>query len=127
MRLDHIGIATEDADQLAELYVDLLDARVAHEEHGGIHFVFVEVGDNYLEFLEPVDMGSDIGEYVREHGPGFHHLGFEVPDLPAAMDHARGMGVELVDEEPRDGAWGHEIAFLDPASTGGVLVEFFQE
>ena len=33
MRLDHIGIATEDADAIARLYVDLLDARVVHEEH----------------------------------------------------------------------------------------------
>lgn len=126
MRLDHTGIATEDATELARLYVDLLDARVAHEEHGGIHFVFVEVGDNYLEFLEPVDPESDIGQYIGENGPGFHHLGFEVEDLPAAMDHAREMGVDLIDEEPREGAWGHDIAFLDPDSTGGVLVEFFQ-
>ena len=127
MRLDHTGIATEDADDLAALFVELLDARVVHEEDGDIHFVFVEVGDNYLEFLEPVDMESDVGQYVREHGPGFHHLGFEVEDLPAAMDHARDAGVDLLDEEPREGAWGHDIAFLDPASTGGVLVEFFQE
>jgi methylmalonyl-CoA/ethylmalonyl-CoA epimerase len=127
MRLDHTGIATEDADELAGLYVDLLDARVVHEESGGIHFVFVEVGDNYLEFLEPVDPESDIGEYVSEHGPGFHHLGFETEDLPVAMDHARDLGVDLIDEEPREGAWGHEIAFLDPGSTGGILVEFFQE
>jgi methylmalonyl-CoA/ethylmalonyl-CoA epimerase len=127
MRLDHTGIATEDADELAGLYVDLLDARVVHEESGGIHFVFVEVDDNYLEFLEPVDPESDIGQYVGEHGPGFHHLGFETEDLPAAMDHARDLGVDLIDEEPREGAWGHDIAFLDPDSTGGVLVEFFQE
>lgn len=127
MRLDHTGIATEDADELAGLYVDLLDARVVHEEGGGIHFVFVEVGDNYLEFLEPVGPESDIGQYVREHGPGFHHLGFEAEDLPAAMDHARDLGVGLIDDEPREGAWGHDIAFLDPDSTGGVLVEFFEE
>ena len=98
MRLDHTGIATEDADELAGLYVDLLDARVVHEESGGIHFVFVEVDDNYLEFLEPVDPESDIGQYVGEHGPGFHHLGFETEDLPAAMDHARDLGVDLIDE-----------------------------
>ena len=34
--------------------------------------------------------------------------------------------VELVDERPRPGAWGHDVAFLHPGSTGGVLVEFVE-
>jgi methylmalonyl-CoA/ethylmalonyl-CoA epimerase len=126
MRLDHIGIATTDAAALADLYVDLFDATVAHTESGDIGFVFVEVNGNYFEFLEPVDMGTDIDQYVREHGTGFHHVGIEVDDLPTALEHARDLGVDLIDEEPRPGAWGHDIAFLDPDSTGGLLVEFFQ-
>lgn len=126
MRLDHAGIATTDADALADLYCDLLDVEVVHEEGDGIHFVFLDVGDTYLEFLEPVDEDTDIGQYLAANGPGVHHLGFETEDVPAALDHARSLGVDLIDEEPRDGAWGHDIAFLDPESTGGVLVEFFQ-
>ncbi|WP_152040320.1 methylmalonyl-CoA epimerase [Salinigranum salinum] len=126
MRLDHIGIATTDAAALADLYVDLFDATVAHIESGDIDFVFVEVDGSYFEFLEPVDVGTDIGQYIQEHGTGFHHVGIEVDDLPAALEHARDLGVDLIDDEPRPGAWGHDIAFLDPDSTGGLLVEFFQ-
>jgi hypothetical protein len=36
------------------------------------------------------------------------------------------MGVETVDDTPREGAWGHRVAFLHPRSTGGVLVEFVE-
>jgi methylmalonyl-CoA/ethylmalonyl-CoA epimerase len=127
MRLDHAGIAATDADELAGLYSDLLGAPVVHRERGDIRSVFLDVGDRYLEFLEPVDMDTDIGRYLREAGPGVHHLGFETADLSVALDHARELGIGLIDEEPREGAWGHEIAFLDPDSTGGVLVEFFEE
>lgn len=127
MRVDHIGIATERAEERAELYATLLDGSIAHRESGDINFVFVEVNGNYFEFLEPVDPESDIGQHISEHGTGFHHVGIEVTDLPAALDHAREAGVDLIDEEPRPGAWGHDIAFLDPDSTGGMLVEFFQE
>ena len=126
MRLDHIGIATDRAAELADLYVDLFDATVAHTESGDIDFVFVAVNGTYFEFLEPVDMDTDIGHHVRDHGTGFHHVGIEVDDLPAALEHARDLGVDLIDEEPRPGAWGHDIAFLDPDSTGGPLIEFFQ-
>jgi methylmalonyl-CoA/ethylmalonyl-CoA epimerase len=126
VRLDHIGIATTDAAELADLYVDLFDATVAHTESGDIDFVFVEVNGNYFEFLESVDTGTDIGQHVRERGTGFHHVGIEVDDLPATLEHARDLGVDPIDEEPRPGAWGHDIAFLDPDSTGGLLIEFFQ-
>ncbi len=126
MELDHVGIATTQADDLAARFGEILDATVAHEEQpDDIHFIFLDVGGQYLELLEPLDETSDIGQYISAAGEGIHHLGFETDDLRTAMDRARTAGVELVDEEPRPGAWGHEIAFLDPGATGGVLIEFF--
>lgn len=127
MRVDHLGIATDRAEELASVYENLLGGSIVHRESGDINFVFVEVNGNYFEFLEPADMDSDIGRHVREHGTGFHHVGIEVEDLPAALEYAREMGVELIDEEPRSGAWGHDIAFLDPDSTGGMRIELFEE
>ena len=44
----------------------------------------------------------------------------------AALENAAEVGVELIDEDPRPGAWGHDVAFLHPDSTGGVLVEFVE-
>ena len=43
--------------------------------------------------------------------------------LENGFDVALDQAVDLVDEEPRPGAWGHDVAFLHPRSTGGVLVE----
>lgn len=75
--------------------------------------------------LEPRADGP-VGRYLDEHGPGMHHLAVRTDDIGAALDRARARGVELVDEEPRPGARGHDVAFLHPRSTGGVLFEFVQ-
>ncbi len=128
MRFDHVGVATRDATDLAELFADLLDTPVAHEEAiDGMSVVFLELGDNggYLELLEP-ESGGVIADYLDREGPGIHHVALATDDLPGALARARELGVDLVDEEPRPGAWGHEVAFLHPRSTGGVLVEFVE-
>lgn len=124
MHFDHTGIATSEADSLVFLFEDLLSCEVAHEElFDGMEITFLDVGNGYLELLEPRD-GGPIADYLDEHGPGIHHLAFATDDVGAALERARKRGVELIDEEPRAGAWGHRVAFCHPKSTGGVLVEF---
>jgi methylmalonyl-CoA/ethylmalonyl-CoA epimerase len=127
MEFDHAGIATDDAAGLASLYGDLLDAPVAHEEtFDGMHVVFLDLGNGYFELLEPVGDDGAIARYLDRNGPGIHHLALATEDVEAALATARDHGVDLVDEEPRPGAWGHEVAFCHPRSTGGVLLEFVQ-
>ncbi|MFC4549085.1 MULTISPECIES: methylmalonyl-CoA epimerase [Halorussus] len=126
MQFDHAGIATDDADGLAERFAALFDAPVAHEEEfDGLRVVFLDLGNGYFELLEPLGDGT-VSRYLENNGPGIHHVALETDDIEAALERARDHGVELVDEEPRPGAWGHDVAFLHPKSTGGILVEFVQ-
>ena len=125
MELDHLGIVTPDADDLANRYTAILDTPVVHEETArGIHFVFLDVGGGYFELLEPTDSDTVVARYLDRHGEGMHHIALVVESIPEALETAREGGAELIDEEPRPGAWGHDIAFLHPDSTGGVLIEF---
>ncbi len=122
---DHAGIATTDADTLATLYVDLFGCERAHEETlDGMFVCFLDLGGEYLELLEPREDGT-IARYLDEHGPGIHHLAVATDDIEAALERARACGVDPV-KGPRPGAWGHEVAFLHPRSTGGVLFEFVE-
>jgi methylmalonyl-CoA/ethylmalonyl-CoA epimerase len=127
MRFDHVGVATRDATDLAALFDGLLDAPIAHEEtFDGMSVVFLALDDGgYFELLEPT-AGGAIADYLDREGPGIHHVALATDDVSGALDRARGLGVDLVDEEARPGAWGHEVAFLHPRSTGGVLVEFVE-
>lgn len=126
MEVDHVGVATADAAATATRFEELFDAPVAHREtFDGMTVVFLELGDAYFELLEPHDDGP-IARYLDRNGPGIHHVALRTGDIEAALQRARDAGVELVDEQPRPGAWGHDVAFLHPKSTGGVLVEFVQ-
>jgi methylmalonyl-CoA/ethylmalonyl-CoA epimerase len=127
MHIDHAGIATDDAAGLAGLYADLLDSERVHSEtFDGMDVHFLDCGNGYLELLEPLDDEGAIARYLENNGPGIQHLAFATDDLVAALERARDLDVELIDEEPREGAWGHEVAFLHPRDTGGVLVEFVE-
>jgi methylmalonyl-CoA/ethylmalonyl-CoA epimerase len=127
MDIDHAGIATDDAARLADLFVGLLDCEYAHSEtFDGMDVHFLDCGNGYLELLEPLDDEGAIARYLDRNGPGIQHLAFATEDAAAALDRARDLDIELLDETPRAGAWGHEVAFLHPRDTGGILVEFVE-
>lgn len=126
MEFDHIGIATQDATGLAETFGGLFDVSIAHEEtFDSLQVVFLDLGGGYLELLEPLE-GGTVRRFLDREGPGLHHVAVRTGDIDAALAAAGSMGVDLIDEEPRPGAWGHRVAFLHPKSTGGVLVEFVE-
>jgi methylmalonyl-CoA/ethylmalonyl-CoA epimerase len=124
---DHAGIATDDAAALAAQYTAVLGCELAHEEtFDGMAVVFLDFGNGYIELLEPLNDGP-VARYLDEHGPGMHHLAVATDDIERALARAREHGVDLVDTDPREGAWGHRVAFLHPNSTGGVLLEFVEK
>lgn len=127
MRLDHVGIATDDANGLAALFADLLGTAVTHEEtFDGLELVFLDAGGTELELLEPLNDEGAIARFLERRGSGLHHLAFETDDVSAALEAADAMGLDRIDDEPRPGARGHTVAFLHPRSTGEVLVEFVE-
>ncbi len=129
MRLDHVGIAVEDADGAGDLFRRLFDLPVALERtvpDQGVRVVKLSSGESTCEFLEPLGPDTPVGRFLAKRGGGLHHVCFAVPDIRAAISTLRGKGVSMIDEEPRIGAAGLPIAFLRPESTAGVLVELVE-
>ncbi|PYZ02664.1 methylmalonyl-CoA epimerase [Halogeometricum sp. wsp3] len=109
---------------LAELFAEVSKSPVVHDETFDGRCDVSGDGNGYFELLEPLpDADGAIPRYLDSNGPGIHHVALETDDIDGALETARG-GLELIDHEPRPGAWGHDVAFLHPKSTGGVLVEF---
>ena len=125
MRFHHAGIATDDAAALAEQYESLLDAEIVHEEtFDGMEIAFLDLGNGYFELLEPVEADNAIASFLDRRGSGIHHVALATVDIESALARAERMGIELLDPDPREGAWGPEVAFLHPRDTGGILLEF---
>lgn len=128
-RLEHVGIAVDDVSHLSAMLTELLGESPYLAETlqaDGIRTHFVWGGSAKLELLEDVDHRSAVSTFVRRHGPGLHHLAFEVDDVRAMYDKVRRAGYEPVDPEPRAGAEGKLVFFLHPSQTYGVLIEFCQ-
>jgi len=127
-RIAHIGIAVRALGDSLPFYRDVLGLpTVPLEDADGASIVGLAAGDALVELLEAATPDSPVGRFVERRGPGIHHICFVVDDLDAALDRCRASGIRLIDEAPRMGAEGKRIAFLHPASTGGVLVELTED
>jgi len=128
--VNHIGIAVANLDEAKRLFCDSLGFRCVDEKtlpERGVKIAFLETGNTTIELLEGIGETSTVGKFVRERGPGIHHLCFEVAGIDRVMGELAAAGVHLIDEHARAGAEGKPVAFLHPKSTMGVLVELIEK
>ena len=128
--IEHIGIAVNNLDESIKYYEGVLGLKCYSIEEvtdQKVKTAFFKVGQTKIELLESTDPEGPIGKYIEKKGEGIHHLAFHVNDLQSALDEAKKKDIRLIDEKPRSGAEGLEIAFLHPKSTNGVLTEFCED
>src|SRR5215471_6121416 len=124
--LSHVAIAVRDAEPVLKTLTDSLGATRGAEElldGGALRVVFVHLGPVTIELLEPRSAEHTVAKFLDARGPGLHHVSLEVGDHTGVLARAKAAGVRLIDETPRPGAHGTQVAFLHPKSVGGVLVE----
>lgn len=127
-RLEHVGIATRDARTTAAVFETILGRSpyaVEIVEREGVRTTFIPAGQVKLELLEALDADSALGRYLDQHGPGLHHLAFEVDDLDAAHARLEDAGLRLLGQ-PASGADEKRIFFIHPKDAAGILVELCQ-
>jgi methylmalonyl-CoA/ethylmalonyl-CoA epimerase len=124
VRLSHIGIAVRNMSAALPFYRDVLGLPVVPLDNSdGANITGLAAGESLVELLEPLAPETPIGKFIDRRGPGIHHVCFSTTDLDGAWARCRAAGIRLIDETPRIGAEGNRIAFIHPASTGGVLIE----
>ncbi|MCM2255020.1 MAG: methylmalonyl-CoA epimerase [Vicinamibacteria bacterium] len=127
LKIDHLGIAVKSIDESLRAFQALgfeLEAThdVASEK---VKTAFLPVGESHLELLEPTDPSSVIAKFLEKRS-GLHHVCVQVDDIHEALRLLKERGVQLLDEAPRIGAGGCQVAFVHPRSAGGVLLELKQ-
>lgn len=63
-----------------------------------LRFGFGMMGAAAIELIQPLEGETIYSQYLRERGPGFHHLGFLVTDLAASKQQLESDGCSLVME-----------------------------
>jgi len=124
--IHHLGVAVENLDEALATYERLFGAELEHRElvpEQGVEAAAVRVGESRVELLASLGVDTPVGKFLASRGPGMHHVAYEVDDLRETLAHLARSGAELIDDEPRQGLFGLEVAFVHPHAVHGVLSE----
>ena len=124
--IHHLGVAVDDLDEAVATYERLLGAELEHRElvpDQGVEAASLRVGAGRVELLASLGEETPVGKFLAKRGPGMHHVAYEVEDVGEALGELSAQGAELIDEQPRQGMFGLEVAFVHPDSMHGVLAE----
>ena len=126
--IDHVGVAVKNIDTALAFFkkvFDVPDVHIGLMEDQGVRACLIEVGQTRLELLEPTGPESGVGRFIERRGEGLHHLAFNVTDISGKLQTLQTLGVDLIDQTPREGLSG-TIAFVHPRSVFGILTELVE-
>ena len=104
-KVDHIGIAVKSIEKTLPFYTDVLNLPligIEEVETQKVRVAFLQAGSTKLELLEPISEESPIAKFIEK-------------------------GIRMIDDQPRSGAGGADIAFMHPKSAAGVLFELCEK
>jgi len=128
--IEHIGIAVNNLNEAIPYYENILGLKcyaIEEVKDQKVKTAFFKIGQTKLELLESTSPEGPIAKFIEKRGQGIHHLAFAVDGIENALSEAEEEGIKLIDQQPRKGAEGLDIAFLHPKSTFGVLTEFCED
>jgi methylmalonyl-CoA/ethylmalonyl-CoA epimerase len=125
-RIHHLGVAVRDLEEAFDSYSRLFGAEVEHRDRldeQGVEAIAITVGDSRVELLGALGQDTPVGRFLDKRGPGMHHVAYWVDDIDTALADLAREGAQLIDERPRRGLYGLQVAFVHPDSVHGVLAE----
>jgi methylmalonyl-CoA/ethylmalonyl-CoA epimerase len=129
-KVDHIGIAVRSLDKTLPFYTDVLNLPllgIEVVETQLVRVAFLQAGGTKLELLEPTSEESSISKFIEKRGEGIHHVALSVESIEERIIEMKEKGIRMIDDRPRPGAGGANIAFMHPKSTSGVLFELCEK
>jgi|SRR5208283_2513669 methylmalonyl-CoA/ethylmalonyl-CoA epimerase len=127
-KIDHVAVCVPDLADAGARWKALFGVEAGQREvveSQGTEVLPLPLGGTSIELIAPRGNES-LSRFLQKRGPGLHHVALEVEGIDEAIAALKGLGVQMIDEEPRIGAQGHRVAFVHPKATGGVLVELVE-
>ena len=141
-RILQICFITEDLDRSVKWFSELTGKKPSHSGKAadaaqakavyrgrqasvGCRLVLFEFGNIDVEFLEPGPEPSVWRDFLREKGPGCHHIAFKTRNLTKRGNFLHSKGHALLQRGEFDGGGGR-YAYYDTEADLGVLVELLE-
>ena len=124
--IEHIGIAVKNLDESIKFYEKVFGLKcyaVEEVKDQKVKTAFFKIGETKIELLESTAQDGPISKFIEKKGEGIHHIAFKTKDINSSLKELEEKNIRLIDEHPRKGAEGLNIAFLHPKAANGVLIE----
>jgi methylmalonyl-CoA/ethylmalonyl-CoA epimerase len=128
--IEHIGIAVKNLQEAIKMYENLFGLscyKIEEIPDQRVRTAFFQIGQTKIELLESTHPEGPISKFIERKGETVHHIAIAVKNLADTLKEMEIKGCQLIDQAPRQGAEGMNIAFLHPKSTGGVLIELCED
>jgi methylmalonyl-CoA epimerase len=127
--LAHLAIAANSLAEGAALYTalgfTLGEPEVIAAQH--VRAQVASKGELRVELLEAHPAGTGpIAKFIAKRGPGLHHVALRSANLDADLAALKLQNITPLSGYPAPGMAGTRVAFLDPKTTGGVLLELVE-
>ena len=124
--IEHIGIAVKNLDESIKFYENIFGLKcyaVEEVKDQKVKTAFFQIGETKIELLESTETDGPISKFIEKKGEGIHHIAFKTKDINSSLKKLKEKNIRLIDEHPRKGAEGLNIAFIHPKAANGVLIE----
>lgn len=121
-RLDHVAVLVRDTDEALRFYSGRLGLAVASSEEipaPHVRLTYLDVGNAYIQLVQPLAGDSPLTVWLDEHGEGLHHICFGVDDVTGAVGELSDPGAEISIGTGR----GRVSSFVSAADSHGVRIE----
>jgi methylmalonyl-CoA/ethylmalonyl-CoA epimerase len=127
-KINHVAVAVENIEAMLPFWQEALGLPLDHIEDvpsQKARVAFLPVGEGEVELVQPTDPATGMAKFLKEKGPGMHHLCLEVENIDQALAELKAKDIQLINETAQV-LPGRKMAFVHPKSTGGVLVELYE-
>ena len=129
-KIDHIGIAVRSLEEALPFYTEILQLPligIEEVESEKLKVAFLKAGETKLELLEPTSSESAVAKFIEKRGEGLHHVALGVDSIQERINEMKEKGIRMIQDVPKTGAGGAQVAFMHPKSTGSILYEFCEK
>jgi methylmalonyl-CoA/ethylmalonyl-CoA epimerase len=122
-RLDHVAVAVRDTDAALAHFRDQLGLEVVAVDYPPevpVRLTYLDLGNAWLQLVEPLDTSHALAAWLRTHGEGLHHICFGVDDVESELQRIGPPGAPV---PPLGSGRGRPAGFAAGEPQHGVRIE----
>lgn len=123
-KIDHVAIAVQSIDESRKAFEGIYGATyLGQKENTEQQYIvaYFLMGESLITMLEGTSPESFVTQHIEKRGEGIQHMGVEVDDLDAFVEHATALGARVSAQRTLDGI--RKEALISPKSAFGIILQ----